>query len=532
MQTPVPARIRLSATHARSRPAGNASPHAALLAAAVFAALTAPIAAQLQFEELGQRIPGNSDATSGVAIGDVDGDGDLDLVFGNNYGQQDRLWLNAGDGTFVDATASHMPASLDWSSGLALGDVDGDGDLDLVAARPSRLYLNDGSGIFTSAPVASMPVGNGITPAFGDVDGDGDLDIAFASNEESFAMPNLLYLNDGLGVFSDATAMRMPPNGQWGDYTKAVVMGDVDSDGDVDMLCANAPSYQMLWVTNGLNRLYLNDGSGTFTDATSTQMPFQFGDAWSVALADVDGDGDLDAVFGDSWASRLFVNDGNGWFSDASALQMPAGNGWNVALAFADLDGDGDPDLVSGNEAFLSSPLFAQNRFYLNDGTGTFQDVTAARLPAAFDNTRGLALGDLDSDGDIDLVFGTLGAENRVYLNLQRQLDAPLAPQIGQPYGLDAYMRYGTSNVANFAVTYLSTAPDSIATAFGTIGLDLAQAVPFPTMIVPQPTGVGSVGFTVPNTPSLVGQAIYSQAMLVAYPYDLRLSNVVADVIQ
>ena len=143
-----------------------------------------------------------------------------------------------------------------------------------------------------------------------------------------------------------------------------------------------------------------------------------------------------------------------------------------------------------------------------------------------------MALGDVDGDGDLDMASPDFGQQKRLYLNLQRQLHAPVAPQIGQPYSLDAYMRHGTSNVANFAVTYLSTAPGSIASLFGTIGLDLAQAVPFPTMIVPQPSGVGSVGFTVPNAPSLAGQAIYSQSALIAYPYDLRLSNVVADVIQ
>lgn len=109
---------------------------------------------------------------------------------------------------------------------------------------------------------------------------------------------------------------------------------------------------------------------------------------------------------------------------------------------------------------------------------------------------------------------------------------APTSPQIGQPYTLDAYMRYGTSTVANFSLAYLSTAPDSIASPLGTIGLDLASAVPFPALIIPQPAGVGSVGFTVPNLPSLIGQLIYCQSVLVAYPFDLRLSNVVADVIQ
>ena len=178
-----------------------------------------------------------------------------------------------------------------------------------------------------------------------------------------------------------------------------------------------------------------------------------------------------------------------------------------------------------------------QNKLLLNNGAGVFSDVTNARLPVSPSVTTALALGDIDGDGDLDIIDGSgesysVGPQHSLYLNLQRQLHAPTAPQIGQPYSLDAYMCYGTSNVANFAVTYLSTAAGSIASPFGKIGLDLASAIPFPTMIVPQPAGVGSTGFTVPNAPSLVGQAIYSQAALIAYPYDLRLSNVVADVIQ
>ena len=120
-----------------------------------------------------------------------------------------------------------------------------------------------------------------------------------------------------------------------------------------------------------------------------------------------------------------------------------------------------------------------------------------------------------------------------LYLNLQRQLHAPTAPQLGQPYSLDAYMCYGTSAIANFALPYLSTAPASIAVPpFGTLGIDLAMAAPFAPLVVPQPIGVGAASFIVPNQPSLVGQAIYSQAMLIAYPFDLRLSNVVAGVVQ
>jgi predicted nucleotidyltransferase len=327
---------------------------------------------------------------------------------------------------------------------------------------------------------------------------------------------NRLYVNDGTGTFSDATASQMPVDV---DYTHSVALGDVDGDGDLDVVIGNhAPQ----------NRLYVNDGTGTFSDVTATRMPVNVDYTQSVALGDVDGDGDLDMVIG-NWGqqNRLYANDGTGTFTGATAPHMPAGFYLTRSVALGDVDGDGDLDIVVGNSG--------QNRLYLNNGTGTFSDVTASRMPVANQYTNSIALGDVDGDGDLDLVCGYqyLAPKNDLYFNLNRQLHAPTAPQIGQPYTLDAYMRYGTSTVANFALPYLSTAPASIAVPpFGTLGIDLTMAAPFAPLMVPQPIGVSGASFFVPNEPSLVGQAIYSQAMLIGYAFDLRLSNVVADLIQ
>tara|TARA_R110002072_G_scaffold107517_1_gene233862 strand:+ start:11630 stop:13027 length:1398 start_codon:yes stop_codon:yes gene_type:complete len=445
-----------------------------LLAAAVLAAVCGETSAQDQFAPLGPGLPASNDNGLSTVLGDIDGDGDLDLVVGTKgylIGAQNRLYLNNGNGGFVDVTASHLPSTLDRSSALALGDVDGDGDLDLV-------------------------VGNG---------------------DYGAGSQNRLYLNNGNGVFTDVTASHMPIAI---DSTDSVALGDVDGDGDQDLVVGN-------W---GQNRLYLNSG-GTFSDATATNLPIDTDYTDSVALGDVDGDGDLDLVCGNSYdhQDRLYLNDGAGGYTDVSATAMPALGFPTSSLALGDVDGDGDLDIMTATEAF-QTPICNWDRLLINDGSGGF--TWTARLPPIHRCSTAVALGDVDGDGDLDAVWGIWGSGAELYLNLQRQLHAPIAPQIGQPYSLDAYMRYGTSNVANFSVTYLSTAPSSIASMFGTIGLDLAQAVPFPTLIVPQPSGVGSVGFTVPNAPSLVGQAIYSQAMLIAYPHDLRLSNVVRDVIQ
>jgi len=133
-----------------------------LLATAVLAALAAPASAQRQFDELRkQGLPPDVDLTYAMSAGDVDGDGDVDLVFGNyldqehllvyrtQIGRQNRLYLNDGAGVYTDATTARLPVDRDFTRAVALGDVDADGDLDLVignAVREDRLYLNDGTG--------------------------------------------------------------------------------------------------------------------------------------------------------------------------------------------------------------------------------------------------------------------------------------------------------------------------------------------------------------------------------------------------
>ena len=148
--------------------------------------------AQRQFEDVPGRLPVNMHDSHGLAVVDVDGDGDLDIVIGN-YGVRTSLYLNDGTGTFDDASATHMPrVALDYTLDLAMGDVDGDGDLDLVLANggvcPSgcplfnELFLNDGTGRFFDA-TSRMPVDGDLTESvvLGDVDGDDDLDIIFGN---------------------------------------------------------------------------------------------------------------------------------------------------------------------------------------------------------------------------------------------------------------------------------------------------------------------------------------------------------------
>ncbi|MEM7202548.1 MAG: VCBS repeat-containing protein [Planctomycetota bacterium] len=361
-------------------------------------------AAQPEFVDRAKRhLPADRDPCTALAHGDVDGDGALDLLVANG-GSDNRLYLGDGLGGFRDATAGRLPADGDRSEAVALGDVDADGDLDLVTAnavgQQNRLYLNDGSGIFTDVTGAQFPVDGdrsyGIVLA--DVDRDGDLDAIFANTSRQ---QNRLYLNDGTGRFVDVTLTQLPTDadGSW-----AVTAGDVDGDGDQDLLFGNARQ----------DRLYLNDGAGRFTDATAARLPQEAGNTHDVELGDVDGDGDLDIYLANSNQGdpqdRLFQNDGSGTFVDETEQLLPRADRNARAAALRDVDGDGDLDLALANAGEL-------NRLQLNDGTGVFADVTPSRLPFSLEWSTANALVDVDEDGDTDLLITNFGDPNRLYLN-------------------------------------------------------------------------------------------------------------------
>lgn len=235
---------------------------------------------------------------------------------------------------------------------MALGDLDGDGDLDAFVTnwngKPDQVFLNDGTGIFTDS---GQTLGKwfGTAVSLGDVDQDGDLDALVANNgEESYNAP-VLWLNDGTGVFTDSTQRLGFTNAY------AAVLGDLDGDGDLDAYIANSSH-------NGAkpaDKVWLNDGKGIFSDSGQ-----KLGSLYSLtaALADMDGDGDLDAVAG-SWKTgpKIWLNDGKGTFTD-SKIKLASLN--NSGVAIADMDGDGDPDLlVSTNTWAAGNGL---HRLWLN----------------------------------------------------------------------------------------------------------------------------------------------------------------------
>ena len=251
------------------------------------------------FTDSGQSL--GSSKSFGVSLGDVDGDGDFD-AFVANKGQSNKVWINDGNGTFTDSGQSLGTSD---SRGVDLGDVDNDGDLDAFVANHNeadKVWLNDGNGSFTDSG-QSLGSSSSYGVSLGDVDDDGDLDALLTRG---------LSINDGSGNFTDS--------GQsiGSSYFRDVSLGDVDDDGDLDAFVAN-----VLNQGNKPNEVWLNDGTGTFTDSGQSLGSSK---SYSVDLGDVDGDGDLDAfVANRDQGNKVWINDGRSDVGDITLNQAASG---------------------------------------------------------------------------------------------------------------------------------------------------------------------------------------------------------------
>jgi hypothetical protein len=375
------------------------------------------------FVDSGQLL-GNED-NRGLALGDLDGDSDLDAFVPDRSGPN-RVWLNDGIGGFTDSgqvlgTVSNLE--------VALGDLDGDGDLDAFVARvddsPNEIWLNDGTGGFTNSG-QSLGNSSSFLLALGDLDGDGDLD-AFIPNGGGgiAAQPDKVWLNDGAGIFADSG--QTLGNG----HSACAALGDVDADGDLDAVVAAGGFFAEP------NTVWINDGDGNFLDSGQA-----LGNGYSIgcALGDLDKDGDLDAYvsnyhefFGEP--DEVWLNDGAGIFT----LHQSVGNSESGYVDLGDLEGDGDLDVLIGGP---------DSQVWTNDGTGTYSDSGQNLGPGAIP-----VLGDLDGDGDLDvfLADGRPAGPNTVWLN-QDPLDSvsitgPAGGVIQTSYTFTASMAPVTSTV-------------------------------------------------------------------------------------
>jgi len=330
----------------------------------------------------------DADQTRNLALGDIDQDGDLDLVSAN-YSSTNDIYYNQGG--VLQPIGSPIFTETTHSTSVALGDVDGDGDLDLAFGnenQPNELYLNQDGKFRLQA--RSNITETTLSLAWGDVDGDGTLELAVGNNGA-----NRLYTYQG-----EALSLAWTSNDM--DKTRRLAWADVDSDGDLDLAVGNEGQS---------NKLYLNNG-GTLSKTPSWTSAMTNTETTDIAWGDVDGDGDPDLVVGNNkQKNQLYVNQGG-------KLGQPVEFGDNndtEGLAWADLNRDGLLDLIVGN---------AQDgdKIYLN------QEGTLSSTPAWSSNdpnhTLGVVVGDIDGDSDVDFILANRWAPNLGYLNQSAFLHA------------------------------------------------------------------------------------------------------------
>lgn len=236
-----------------------------------------------------------SSESESLALGDLDGDGDLDAFVVNWDGKPDQVFFNDGKGNFTDDGQKLGDQS---GTDVALGDVDQDGDLDALVANNGEektnepaIWLNDGHGEFSQSS-QEFGFSEASAVALGDLDGDGDLDVYIANSSHNNANPvDTLWLNDGKGVFTNSDQKLGNA------YALSVEFGDLDADGDLDAFVGNWRSSPHIW---------LNDGEGNLLDS---KIVLSSASNAGVAISDFDGDGDLDMfVASNNWSGTNGIN--------------------------------------------------------------------------------------------------------------------------------------------------------------------------------------------------------------------------------
>ena len=401
---------------------------------------------------------------SGVAVFDYDGDGDHDVFFVDSgelpgyEGEEARsvLFRNEGGGRFADVTRQAGIEVTVYGQGAVAGDVDGDGDLDLYVTGfgPNQLFRNRGDGTFEEVPAAggAADPGVGASAGLADVDGDGDLDL-YSANYVDFAvdrnvicgneergirtychpdayagMADRFYRNRGDGTFVEATAEAglVPTMAEGPGKGLGVLFTDFDLDGWIDLYVANDMTE---------NFVFRNLGDGTFEEL-GLLSGAAFSDrgnpeaSMGVDAGDLDGDGrpEIMLTHMDDQTNAVYSYQGSWVFTDRRypvRLAEPSVGKVGFGVVFADFDQDADLDVAVANghiidniELFEKATTYKQpNQVFVNLGGGKFAEVEDAGMEPVR-ASRGAATGDLDGDGDLDLVISNSNDRSEAYENV------------------------------------------------------------------------------------------------------------------
>ena len=332
---------------------------------------------------------------------------------------------------WVDVTGTALGPTKYWTNKVEIADLNGDGRPDLLFANggdystpgtpePNQVFFNTGPGLrfeeMTRQVLGDTPDLARVIKAR-DLNADGFVDIMVGT---TYQTQSRLFMGSGQGRFTEVTRTHLPVQPlSVGDLEP----GDVDGDGDLDLMLADWGAGNNMSNEGGRTRLWLNDGTGRFTDATATRMPdIRVRFSWDLELADVDNDADLDALVSCKRCpgSHLFRNDGDGQFTDDGRGLPQYTN--NYEFEPMDLDGDGWLDLVTMNDGEIVGGNSSDRREHVfrNDGKGRFRDVTEAWWPLAAnvgEDDNMVAFLDYDSDGDADFVVGSLSGPDRLLIN-------------------------------------------------------------------------------------------------------------------